>query len=267
MLCQLHYLVGQDFIFTKTSKTMARSKNYIPYQTEQYKISRSGIQLFLECPRCFYLRSRHGVSRVSGPPFSLNVAVDALLKKEFDYYRKRKEPHPYMVEYGIDAIPYETEHMDDWTYNFHGVIHQHEKFGFHLYGAVDDLWIDNKTGEIIVVDYKATSKDGEVSLDADWQIAYKNQMEIYQYLLRNNGLKVSDTGWFVYCNGVKANDEFNGKLDFDVKLISYTGNTDWIEPTLAKIKDCLDSEAIPNASESCKHCSYVIKYNLAVSDS
>lgn len=215
-------------------------------------------------PRCFYLRSRHGVSRVSGPPFSLNVAVDALLKKEFDYYRKRKEPHPYMVEYGIDAIPYETEHMDDWTYNFHGVVHQHEKFGFHLYGAVDDLWIDNKTGEIIVVDYKATSKDGEVSLDADWQISYKNQMEIYQYLLRHNGLKVSDTGWFVYCNGIKENNSFDGNLAFKVKLISYTGSSDWIEPTLQNIKDCLDSNEIPDANESCKYCSYVQKYIAAV---
>ena len=46
---------------------------------------------------------------------------------------------------------------------------------------------------LIVVDYKATSKNSEVNLDAEWQIGYKRQMEFYQYLLRNNGFKVSDT--------------------------------------------------------------------------
>jgi hypothetical protein len=89
-------------------------------------------------------------------------------------------------------------------------------------------------------------------------------MEIYQYLLRNNGLNVSNTGWFVYCNGIKANDVFKDKLDFDVKLISYTGNTDWIEPTIAKIKDCIDSDNLPDSNKECKYCSYVEKYTAAI---
>ena len=46
-------------------------------------------------------------------------------------------------------------------------------------------------GELIVVDYKATSKDGEVTLDAPRQDGYKRQMEFYQWLLRCNGFTVS----------------------------------------------------------------------------
>ena len=42
--------------------------------------------------------------------------------------------------------------------------------------------------ELIIVDYKATAKNGEVNLDADWQIGYKRQMEIYQWLFRQNDL-------------------------------------------------------------------------------
>ncbi len=48
----------------------------------KFKLSRSKIDLFLECPRCFYLGNRLGVSRPPGFPFTLNSAVDALLKKE-----------------------------------------------------------------------------------------------------------------------------------------------------------------------------------------
>ena len=56
--------------------------------------------------------------------------------------------------------------------------------------------------------------------DADWQDGYKRQMEIYQWLLRKNGLDVSDTGYFVYCNGKTDKEAFDGKLEFDIEFIN-----------------------------------------------
>ena len=69
-------------------------------------------------------------------------------------------------------------------------------------------------GELIVVDYKATSKNKEVSIDSDWQISYKRQLEVYQWLLRQNGFAVSDTGYFVYTNARLDVDGFGDKLEF-----------------------------------------------------
>src|SRR5205823_2826589 len=105
-------------------------------------------------------------------------------------------------------------------------------------------------------DYKATSKDGDVSLDADWQDGYKRQMEIYQWLFRQNGFTVSDTGYFVYVNGKTDKEAFDAKLEFDIKLIPYTGNDSWIESTLLKIKECLIDDRIPAASKTCDYCTY-----------
>ena len=82
-------------------------------------------------------------------------------------------------------------------------------------------------------------------------------MEFYQWLLRNNGLKIANKGWFVYCNGIKDKDGFDNKLHFDVKLIAYEGNDDWIEPTMLKIKQCLDADTIPNAENECEYCKFV----------
>ena len=48
--------------------------------------------------------------------------------------------------------------------------YQHEELNLHLFGAVDDVLINLDTDELIVVDYKATSKNSEISLNADWQI-------------------------------------------------------------------------------------------------
>ena len=73
-----------------------------PSSKVPYKLSRSKLELFLNCPRCFYLDRRLGTGQPQGPAFSLNVAVDKLLKKEFDTHRAKGESHPLMKTYGID---------------------------------------------------------------------------------------------------------------------------------------------------------------------
>jgi hypothetical protein len=226
------------------------------YGGSQWRLSRSKIDLFMECPHCFYVDNKLGVKRPPGYPFSLNSAVDHLLKKEFDIHRVGKSTHPLMKEYGIAAIPFEHEEMDIWRENFKGVRIKHEPTGFTVSGAVDDVWVNPKTNELYVVDYKSTSKDEEVTLDADWQIGYKRQMEIYQWLMRQKGFKVSNTGYFVYANGIKDAKAFDGKLEFRVKVIPYEGDDSWIEGTLLKIKETLDGDEIPKCSEDCDYCRY-----------
>lgn len=220
-----------------------------------FKVSRSGIELFVECPCCFYLNNVRGIRRPSGPPFNINKAVDALLKREFDVHRAGGTAHPYMKQYGIDAVPFQHEMMNEWRENFKGVRYTHEPTNLLVTGAVDDIW-ENKDGELIVVDYKATSKNEEVNLDADWQISYKRQMEVYQWLLRQLGFKVSKRGYFVYCNGKSDKEAFDGKVEFDVVLLPYDGDDDWVEGTLEKLKECLDNANAPEPSADCEYCGY-----------
>ena len=179
-----------------------RKRNIYSSDLEKpFKLSRSKVDSFLSCQRCFFIDRKLGVGHPPGFPFNINSAVDELLKKEFDSYRAKQKPHPYMKETGKNLIPYQHEMLDEWRENFKGVQYLHKKTNLLFTGAVDDIWFDIDSEELVVVDYKATSKNGEVSLDADWQISYKRQMEFYQWLLRKNGFKVSNDGYFVYCNG------------------------------------------------------------------
>jgi CRISPR/Cas system-associated exonuclease Cas4 (RecB family) len=228
---------------------------YKPGQNTQFKVSRSKIDFFLECPRCFWLDRVMGIKRPDTPPFQINKAVDELLKKEFDVFRQASKPHPIMTEYKIDAVPFAHKDLNKWRENFVGVQSLHKPTNLLIFGAVDDVWIA-PNGELIVVDYKATAKKSEVSLDADWQIAYKRQMEVYQWLLRKNGFKVSDTGYFVYANGILDNDGFNNRVEFRTKVIPYTGSDAWIEPVILDIKKTLDMESLPKHSETCEYCTY-----------
>lgn len=239
--------------------TYQRSQPYVPGQTAIYKLSRSKIELFTQCPRCFWLDVRLKITRPSSPPFQINKAIDELFKKEFDGYRKKGEPHPIMVGNDIKAVPFAHKDLDTWRHNFTGVQHVHEPTNLHIFGAIDDVWV-SESGELIVVDYKATAKDKEVSLDADWQQSYKRQMEIYQWLLRRNGFEVQSTGYFVYTNGRMDVDDFQDTLHFRTKVIAHTGNDDWVEQTIIDMKACMDGD-IPAVGVSimggpCEFCTY-----------
>lgn len=226
------------------------------YGGRNWALSRSKIGLFIECPRCFYIDNKLGTKRPLTPPFQINKAVDHQLKQEFDVHRAKGAQHPLQKEYGIDAKPAFHEKIDEWRENFKGVQYKHKQTGLLVKGAIDDLWINNN-GEYIVVDYKATAKNEPVkALDSKWHETYKRQMEVYQWLLRRNDLKVSDIGYFVYCTGKYDQKSFDKKIEFDIALISYVGSDSWVEPTIYKIKECLESDGLPQSGAECEHCAW-----------
>jgi len=227
-----------------------------PASGEPFKLSRSKLELFLNCPRCFYLDRRLGIGQPGGLPFTLNSAVDILLKKEFDLHRAKNKAHPLMKTYGIEAVPLAHEKLDLWRNALRGGIGcLHQPTNFLLYGAVDDIWI-KANGELIVVDYKATAKSGAITIDADWQIGYRRQLEIYQWLFRRNNYEVSKVGYFVYCNGKTDRSAFDGKLEFAVEIIPYQGDDGWVESALIAAKQCLLINTLPKANPNCDFCNY-----------
>jgi len=236
-------------------------KLFDPESPKPFALSRSKVELFLDCPRCFWLDRRLGVARPSGPPFNLNSAVDQLLKNEFDRYRAAQQPHPLMTAAGLHAVPHAHPQLAAWRENFKGVRSVHRATGFELFGAIDDLWRDLDSGALIVADYKATSKSGEVSLEAAWQISYKRQMEFYQWLLRRQGLEVASRGWFVYANGLRDRPSFDGRLEFSIRMIPYDGDDGWVEGTLAQIRATLMLAEAPQGD--CEFCRYAANASAA----
>ncbi|HSH00704.1 MAG TPA: PD-(D/E)XK nuclease family protein [candidate division Zixibacteria bacterium] len=233
-----------------------RSRNiFDPTSEKPFKLSRSKIEDFVRCPRCFYLDRRLAVGPPSTPGFTLNTAVDELLKKEFDEYRALGEPHPLMVEHEIDAVPFQHDHLDDWRSNFKGVQVHHRSTNFIITGAVDDVWI-NPAGELIVVDYKATSINGSVTEKTHLRASYRRQLDIYQWLLREAGFTVASVGYFVYANGRKDRARFDNTLDFEVKILTYRGDCSWVEPRLHQARACLSADEPPPPSSWCEYCAY-----------
>jgi len=232
-----------------------RTRNlYVPFEDKPYALSRSKVELFIECPCCFYLDRRRGVGRPPTPPFNLNLTVDLLLKREFDIYRKKKEPHPLQAKYKKGVIGFEHSELDTWRENFSGIRHIHHDTNFMLTGAIDDVWIDGE--DLVIVDYKATSQDYKLSFSGPKHARYRRQLEFYAYLFEQNHFSVSDEALFVACNAKKNRTEFDHKLEFELSLIKHKVDTSWIDDTLFEIFETLQKETAPEPSKECSYCAY-----------
>jgi len=88
-----------------------------------------------------------------------------------------------------------------------------------------------------------------------WQMSDKRQVEVYQWLSRKDGFTVSDAGYVVYCNGKEARMRLIIFWSL-ISILPYTGNDSWIEKTLLKMKEILESDVIPEFTETCAFCTY-----------
>ena len=225
------------------------------------KLSRFAVETSLNCERCFVLQYKYKIS-MPMLPFTLNIACDGLVKNEFDYYRKKQEPHPIFTKHGIEAVPFDHPEMDNWRHNFKGAYFIDEENGFKAGGAVDDLWLKND-GSLIVADTKTTAKNifnwDETFEKYDYARGYQRQLEFYQYTYRQLGFEVADEAYILYYNGRKNEDYFNQQLTFDLHVIKLDCDAAWVKPAIIHARSLLDSDSLPEPSNTCDKCCYLKK--------
>ena len=249
----------------KKEVTPLRTRKNSIYQkgtNEVFKISRSKFNNFLDCKRCFYLERVKGLKDPSMPGWSLNSAVDELLKKEFDEYRRLQKPHPFILKNNLKLIPFQHEQMDHWRNALSGgVSYLDENTNIELHGGLDDIWFDPETKELVVVDYKAQSNNTPVKnvayLESQYHQSYKIQMDVYVHILRKMKFKVSDTAYFLVCNALKSSKKFEAKLQFDLTLVPYNTDTSWVENKIVEMKSTLESPGVPEINKYCEKCLYL----------
>ena len=239
-----------------------KSSFYDKKSNSPFKISRSKLSNFLSCKRCFYLDRVVGLKEPSMPGWALNSTVDELLKKEFDQYRNNQEPHPMMIKYNLDFVPFKHKDLDKWRNSLKGGIsYLDEKTNLIIHGGIDDIWFDLKEKKLVVVDYKAQSTSFPVSthsyLNSEWHLNYKLQMDIYVHILRKMNFDVSDMSYFYVWHGEKTNNKFENRMDFKTTLVPYKVNTSWIEEKLYEMKEVLNLDKVPDIVSTCEKCAYL----------
>ena len=242
-----------------------------PENPAPYELSRSRIENFVKCPACFYLQQVKKIPFPSIPGFNINEATDVLLKRDFDVHRKAGTTHEYLKNMGFGhLVPFQHENFELWTQSLHfgaeGRFHTvHEETNLKIGGGLDDVWINTRTNQLHIVDYKSTSlktAGRTVTLDDRWKASYKRQMDLYVWVMRRLGFDVADTGYFLYCDGDRFTESaFLGRkistMEFKMYLLSYEVEQDWIEPTLNSIKHTLMLESCPSHSPECEYGNFL----------
>ena len=227
-----------------------------------FKISRSKFSNFLSCKRCFYLDRVKGLKEPSMPGWALNITVDELLKKEFDFYRKKQKPHPIMLQHKLNLVPFQHHDIDKWrNAKVGGISYLDVDTNLIIHGGIDDIWFDIDNEKLIVVDYKAQSSKFKVEVNSYlnniFHEDYKIQMDIYVHILRKMKFDVSDITYFYVSNGEKNFEKFDNKINFTATLVPYRSNTSWINKKIIEMKSLLESEKIPEINETCERCVYL----------
>ncbi|MDD3421017.1 MAG: PD-(D/E)XK nuclease family protein [Methanocellales archaeon] len=217
-----------------------------------YKFSPSSLSLLKECPRCFWLRFNKNIKRPDTIFPSLPSGMDKILKEHFDRFIEKGELPPELQELNGEVTLFDDkELLQVWRNNFKGIQWTDDK-GNVFMGAVDNiLKIEDK---LIVLDYKTRG----YALKEDTHKYYQDQMDIYNFLLRNNGYQTEDYTYLLFYHPNKIDE--NGSVDFHADLIKIKINVKNAENIFKRAVDVLEGE-MPEPSDECGFCKWIYECN------
>ena len=213
-----------------------------------FKLSPSALSLMRECPRCFWLAQHKVWKRPSGIFPSLPSGMDKILKEHFDKFRDKKELPPELCNNGecINLKLFDDkEKLKIWRNNFKGISFTDSK-GNELHGAVDNILVKGK--KLIVLDYKTRG----YALKEDTAEHYRQQLDIYNFLLRKNRYETEDYAFLLFY--VPREVMATGEVLFDTSLIKTKIDVKSAEKVWKKAIELLNSDC---PKESCEWCEKV----------
>ena len=217
------------------------------------KLSRSSLELFQKCPRCFWLDQHHKIGRPRGFPYTLSSAVDFLVKQEFDKYRRAGTLPPILARHNIRAKLFNGPQLPIWRENFKGIQYLDEDLNAMLTGAVDDV-LEFPDGSLAVVDYKS-SGSREIKIYDD----YRRQMDIYTWLLGRIGFETQAEAYFVVYQVDKTGGGFQNALPFREELRVVKVDPRWVGDVFEQAVTVARRDIPPELESPCEHCIYVQK--------
>ncbi|OGZ17318.1 MAG: hypothetical protein A2Z78_00705 [Candidatus Nealsonbacteria bacterium RBG_13_36_15] len=215
------------------------------------QLSPSSLNLYLECPRCFWLEKRYGIKRPPPYPYALNMAVDTLLKKEFDSYRAKGKPHPLITENNIQAKLFsDQQKLNQWRSNFEGIRYYDTGLGATLFGAVDDI-LEFPNNKLAPLDYKSTGSKVPKVYDR-----FQLQMDVYTFLLEKNGFLTPKKGYLAFYIVDKENG-FEDRLPFRKELHEIDTDSSYVQGIFEEAVTLLRNKKLPSSHQDCQFCRWL----------
>ena len=216
-----------------------------------YKLSPSSINLFLECPHCFWLQLVKGIKRPEGIFPSLPSGMDKILKHHFDTYMEKGELPPEIKAHGLTngyKLFADKKTLDIWRSNFKGIQYLDQTSGVLLRGAVDNILTNGK--KLIVLDYKTRG----FPLKEDTHTHYQTQLDLYNFLLRKNGYETANYAYLLFYHPNRVTE--TGEVMFHTDLIRMEIDVKNGEKVFREAVNTLDGPS-PEPGKDCNYCKWL----------
>lgn len=212
---------------------------------KQLRLSPSSINLFIDCPRCFWLQFNKGIKRPAGIFPSLPGGMDIIIKKYFDSFRAKGKLPPELEGKVEGKLLDDLDLMKQWRNWRSGLsfVDGEVKLG----GALDDCLVNGDA--YVPVDYKTRGFD----LKEDSSAIYENQLATYNLLLERNGYKQSGAAYLVYY--IPKEVAGAGKINFKIEVVEMNADPEKAYKVFRAAVKCLDGPE-PAAGDTCNYCGY-----------
>lgn len=205
------------------------------------KLSPSTLNLFAECPRCFWLALKAGLPRPAGPFPSLPVGMDSIIKKYFDTYRGKNELPPIL----------KNKIRGRLAVGMPKTLYFNDEPGYVLYGRPDE-YLELPDKLVAALDHKTRASEPKELLQV-----YQNQLDIYDLLLEENGYPSAGKAYLVYYYpGV---GELHEGVPFGTTIKEIKTNKTAARELFHKAIELLEQAGPPRSQAECEFCDWVDK--------
>ena len=212
-----------------------------------YKLSQSTLNLFKECPRCFWLQLKKGIKRPDTIFPSLPSGMDKVIKIHFDNFMEKGILPPELCknsECNDLKLFNDKKLLEEWRNNRKGVQFKDNE-GNILKGAIDNIL--KKGNKLIVLDYKTRG----FPLKEDTAEHYQTQLDIYNFLLRKNNYETENYSYLLFYHPKEVNKE--GNVIFNTDLIKMKVNISNAESIWKHALESLE-QGMPETNQDCEFC-------------
>ena len=219
----------------------------------QMKLSPSSLNLFFECPRCFWLRFTKKVKRPEGPSSTLPRGMDHTLKNHFDNHRK----HGLLPEL-LGKVPgrllsdaAKMKSMRNTSFGFQ--LNDEVWFG----GGLDDA-LELPDSSVVPLDNKTK---GFPPKETHW--TQLKQMSGYTLILREKGIATKNVAYLVHWHLDHKHMQPDNPFAFNVKVEEVPTDPDEIKKSILEAVEILKGPMPPmgtrsgaDSDEPCAFCTY-----------
>ena len=162
------------------------------------RLSKSQLDKFCACPRCFWLKHRGKLDQPDMISSKLWKGVERITQEHYEQYRLLKKLPPNLEgQVPAGSIPYQADRIDMKSLRYWGKGFRFSVDGIEVSTALDEMLQRTVDGKTIYncLDYKTKSKATDAEATAD---LYSNQADVFDMAMNVNEYPTDGMVFFDY---------------------------------------------------------------------